>query len=235
LSSILLNVKNIHTYYGSTHVLHGVSLQVKEGESVALMGRNSAGKTTTIRSIISLTPPKEGKIYFKGKDITCLPSHLCARMGISLCPQGRRIFPGLSVIQNLRVPVFSGNRDKNLQRVFKFFPELFEKNKQLAGTLSGGEQQMLAIARALIPNPKLLLLDEPTEGLSPLIVKRIHETLNEIRKMGTTILVASCNLIDIALAEKVYIIEKGKIVFQGTAEELNRSHDIQRKYLGVAL
>jgi len=234
LVKTLLEVDNIHTYYGMAHILNGVSLSVRKGEVVCLMGRNGVGKTTTLRSIMSLTPPKQGKVIFDGKDITGVPAHLCARAGLALCPEGRHVFQGLSVIENLKVPVCRGSRDEMLKLTFRIFPELHERKNQRAGSLSGGEQQMLAIARALMIKPKLLLLDEPMEGLSPLVRNRILNALIEIKEEGVPILFTACTLSDaLRITNRTYIMEKGRIVFEGTYEEVKNSAEIQKKYLGV--
>jgi len=234
LSEILLELKDVHVYYGSAHILQGVSLYIKEGEVVALLGRNGVGKTTTLRSIMSLTPPKKGSVIFRGKDVTKLPPHLHVRLGLSLCPEGRRIFQGLTVMQNLKVPLSGTNRKELLKLVFQIFPELYERKNQYAGSLSGGEQQMLAIARAIMCNPKLLLLDEPMEGLSLLMVRRVLKCLEEIRERGIGILFTSCTPRDaLAISERAYILEKGKIVFEGTKHKLQESSEILQKYLGV--
>lgn len=235
MSNILLEVNDIYTYYGPSCVIRGLSLYVKNKEIVALLGRNGNGKTTTLRSIMSLNPPKRGSIWFDGKNITGLPPHKCARLGLSLCLEGRGIFPGLSVMENLRVPVCSDNQKELLKQVFEIFPELESRKNQRAGSLSGGEQQMLAIARSLMMKPKLLLLDEPMEGLAPMICKRLISKLREINMKGVTILFSSStakHALDIC--DRVYIIEKGKIVAEYSKKEMEeKSSEILQKYLGV--
>ena len=232
----LLEVDDIHSYYGSAHILQGISLSIKKGEAVALLGRNGTGKTTTLKSIMSLIQPREGKILYDGRDLTGLPPYLVARKGLSMVPEGRHIFPALNVIQHLRVPVSSSrvDRDRLLSRVFNIFPELQERKKQNASALSGGEQQMLVIARALMTDPKLLLLDEPMEGLAPKAVARVIESMKIIQKEGVTIFFASADLKRaFEIAKRAYILEKGKVVFHLTEEHLGNSLEIQRKYLGV--
>lgn len=232
----LLEVDDIHSYYGSAHILQGISLSIKKGEAVALLGRNGTGKTTTLKSIMSLIQPREGKILYDGRDITGLPPYLVARKGLSMVPEGRHIFPALNVIQHLRVPVSSSivDRDRLLSRAFNIFPELQERKKQNASALSGGEQQMLVIARALMTDPKLLLLDEPMEGLAPKAVARVIESMKIIQKEGVTIFFASADLKRaFEIAKRAYILEKGKVVFHLTEGHLGNSLEIQRKYLGV--
>jgi branched-chain amino acid transport system ATP-binding protein len=232
----LLEVDDIHSYYGSAHILQGISLSIKKGEAVALLGRNGTGKTTTLKSIMSLIQPREGKILYDGRDITGLPPYLVARKGLSMVPEGRHIFPALNVIQHLRVPVSSSivDRDRLLSRVFNIFPELQERKKQNASALSGGEQQMLVIARDLMTDPKLLLLDEPMEGLAPKAVARVIESMKVIQKEGVTIFFASADLKRaFEIARRAYILEKGKVVFHLTEEHLGNSLEIQQKYLGV--
>ena len=232
----MLNVNEIHTYYGVSYVLQGVSLCVYKGQVVALMGRNGVGKTTTIRSIVGFTPPRQGNIFFKDKEITNLPAYNIAYMGIGLVPQGRRIFGSLSVLENLTV--FGGKgrgNDWTLERLLSLFPPLKLRLKQKGSTLSGGEQQMLAIGRALITNPELILMDEPTEGLSPLFLKQVGTVIQSFKEEGKlSILLVEQNLsIGLKLADYIYIMNKGVIVFEGSSEELLNRPDIQSTYLGV--
>jgi branched-chain amino acid transport system ATP-binding protein len=234
----MLDVKNIHTYYGDSYILQGVSLSVSEGQVVALMGRNGVGKTTTIRSIAGLTPPRMGSIIFKGREISHLPAYSIAHMGMGLVPQGRRIFGSLSVLEHLTV--FSGKdkergKDWTLERVLSLFPPLRNRTKQKGGTLSGGEQQMLAIGRTLVTNPELLLMDEPTEGLSPLFVKEVGRVIQSLKKEGKlSILLVEQNLsIGLKLADYLYVMNKGVIVFEDLSEGLLSRPDIQSTYLGV--
>ncbi|HTG13137.1 MAG TPA: ABC transporter ATP-binding protein, partial [Candidatus Eisenbacteria bacterium] len=207
----MLEVDGIHTYYGESHVLHGVSLRVAPGEAVALLGRNGAGKTTAIRSIVGFTPPRAGRVLFEGQAIERWPAYRIARRGLALVPQGRRIFAPLSVRENLLL----GARSEGwtLERVFELFPRLRERQAQLGGTLSGGEQQMLAIARALLTNGRLLLLDEPSEGLAPLIVREIGTTLQALKAQRIALLLVEQNYhLALRVADRVYVMNKGQIV-----------------------
>ena len=234
----MLKVQNIHTYYGQSHILQGVSLQVEKGEIVLLSGRNGAGKTTTIRSIMGLVPPKSGEIHFLGERITGVPVHLVSQKGISLVPEGRKIIPGLSVFENLKLATLK-NRDKVkvgelFEQIAQIFPRLKERWTQEGTSLSGGEQQMLAIARALISDPVLILIDEPSEGLSPIMVEKIAEVLKEIQKKGTTILLVEQNT-DMALeiSNRCYLMDEGVIKFEGSPEEIKNNEEIQREYLAI--
>lgn len=231
----MLEVREIHTYYGTSHILFGISFDVKEGEAVCLLGRNGAGKTTTFRSIIGLTPPKKGSIKFLGEEIVGKPPYRIAQMGIGYVPDTRRIFPDLTVKQNILV----ARREKpdglwNLERIYILFPKLKELEDHLGTQLSGGEQQMLTVARTLMTNPKLLLLDEPGEGLAPLVVKAMREQLEEIKKSGTTMLICEHNVgLATALSDRAYVMDKGMIRFQGTIEELKKNEEVRKKYLMV--
>jgi len=232
----LLKVDDIHSYYGSAYILQGISLSIREGEAVALLGRNGTGKTTTLKGIMSLVPPRRGKIWYNGEDITGLPSYRVARKGLSMVPEGRHIFPALNVMEHLRVPVPGSDIRRSIlfRRVFDIFPELEEKKSQHASALSGGQQQMLVIGRALMADPKLLFLDEPMEGLAPKAVMRVIESLKIIQAQGITILFASADLQRaFRIAKRAYILEKGKVVFHLTEGHLPDSLEIQRKYLGV--
>jgi len=229
----VLEVDGIHTYYGESHVLHGVSLRVAPGEAVALLGRNGAGKTTAIRSIVGFTPPRAGRVVFEGRAIERWPAYRIARGGLALVPQGRRIFAPLSVRENLLL----GARSEGwtLERVFELFPRLRERQAQLGGTLSGGEQQMLAIARALLTNGRLLLLDEPSEGLAPLIVREIGTTLLALKAQRLSLLLVEQNYhLALRVADRVYVMNKGQIVYQGTPAGLEADEEVKRRYLGVA-
>jgi branched-chain amino acid transport system ATP-binding protein len=229
----VLEVDSIHTYYGESHVLHGVSLRVAPGEAVALLGRNGAGKTTAIRSIVGFTPPRAGRVVFEGQAIERWPAYRIARRGLALVPQGRRIFAPLSVRENLLL----GARSEGwtLERVFELFPRLRERQAQLGGTLSGGEQQMLAIARALLTNGRLLLLDEPSEGLAPLIVREIGTTLQALKAQRLSLLLVEQNYhLALRVADRVYVMNKGQIVYQGTPAGLEADQEVKRRYLGVA-
>jgi len=235
----VLDISDIHTYYGDSYVLQGVSLKVGPGQIVALMGRNGVGKTTTLRSIVGFSPPERGTITFKDVDITKMPSHEIAREGISLVPQGRRIFPSLTVAEHLDVFQRTGDTTSkqawNLDRISELFPALERRMKQKASVLSGGEQQMLAIARALLTNPELLLMDEPSEGLSPLLVQQVVEVIGHLRATAELpILLVEQNLsLALNLADYVYVMKKGAVAFEGPAEDLANAPDIQSTYLGV--
>jgi branched-chain amino acid transport system ATP-binding protein len=229
----MLDVEAIHTYYGDSHVLHGVSLRVAAGEAVALLGRNGAGKTTAIRSIVGFTPPRAGRVVFEGRAIERWPSYRIARSGLALVPQGRRIFAPLSVRENLLL----GARAEGwtLERVFTLFPRLREREQQSGGTLSGGEQQMLAIGRALLTNSRLILLDEPSEGLAPLIVREIGRILLALKAERLSLLLVEQNYhLALRVADRVYVMNKGKIVYEGTPAGLEADEEIKRRYLGVS-
>ncbi len=233
----MLEVDGIHTYYGETHTLHGVSLQIKKGQVIALLGRNGMGKTTTIQSIIGFTPPRQGTIRFKGKDISRLPSYQIARLGIGLIPQGRHIFPSLGVEENLLVAARSSASPNayNLERIYALFPILKQRAKLKGTLLSGGEQQMLAIGRALMTNPDLLLMDEPSEGLAPIVVKEIGEIIQTLKKAGISILLVEQNLaLACATADYAYVINKGAIVREMNPDELICDEEVKSKYLGVS-
>jgi branched-chain amino acid transport system ATP-binding protein len=229
----MLDVEAIHTYYGDSHVLHGVSLRVAPGEAVALLGRNGAGKTTAIRSIVGFTPPRAGRVVFEGRAIERWPSYRIARSGLALVPQGRRIFAPLSVRENLLL----GARPEGwtLERVFALFPRLREREHQSGGTLSGGEQQMLAIGRALLTNSRLILLDEPSEGLAPLIVREIGRILLALKAERQSLLLVEQNYhLALRVADRVYVMNKGQIVYEGTPAGLEADEEVKRRYLGVA-
>lgn len=231
----MLTVNQIHTYYGDSHILQGVSLEVKEGEAVALLGRNGVGKTTTINSIIGFTPPRRGQVILKGVDVTRWPSHQIARQGVGLVPQGRGIFPTLSVKENITLAARNAqNGGWTFDRVLETFPALAGRLKNLGSQLSGGEQQMLAIARALMTNPALLLLDEPSEGLAPLIVAEIGRIVAQIKAQGLSILLVEQNLnLALGVADRVYVMNKGQIVFEGAPAELRAQTEVMHRYLGV--
>jgi len=228
-----LLVEGIHTYYGDSHILHGVSLAVAPGEAVALLGRNGAGKTTMIRSIVGFTPPRAGRIVFDGDAIHGWPTYRIARRGLALVPQGRRIFAPLSVRENLLLGARADGW--TLERVFALFPRLGERQEQAAGTLSGGEQQMLAIGRALLTNARMLLLDEPSEGLAPLIVREIGRIVQGLKGERLSILLVEQNYhLALRVADRVYVMNKGQIVYEGTPAGLERDEEVKRRYLGVA-
>ena len=231
----MLKMKNLSCSYGECQILHDTSLEVKEKELVGLIGRNGVGKTTTLKSIMGLVPPRSGSVHFLDINLCDLPAYTIPRMGIAYMPQGRHLFPKLTVMENLRIPVIKGELDKKiLEEIFVYFPRLKERLKQKAGTLSGGEQQMLAVGRALITKPKLILMDEPMEGLMPLLVKLIADTVKMINQKGTTILLVEQNLKTIKnVCQGIYIMEKGSIVYEGTPAQLECSMDIQERYLSV--
>jgi len=232
----MLELIDIHTYYGKSYILRGVSLEVKEGSVVALLGRNGMGKTTTIRSITGLTPPRRGRIRFKGKDIAGIQSYKIARMGVGLIPQGRRIFPSLSVEENLTMAARGGSKPDawTLDRVYSLFPNLRKRSGNKGNTLSGGEQQMLTIARALMTNSDLLLMDEPSEGLAPVIVQAVGRIISQLKESGFSILLVEQNIhMALGLAEYAYIISKGVIVYHSTAEALRDNEEVKARYLGV--
>jgi len=233
----ILEVEEIHTYYGQSHILFGVSLSIEEGERICLLGRNGAGKTTTLKSIMGLTPPRSGKILFRGEDIARKPTHLISRRGIGFVPEDRRIFPNITVRANLDVaikPSISGGTQWTLDRVYELFPILKERATQRGGLLSGGEQQMLTIARSLMGNPQLLLIDEPMEGLSPLIVQMLGQQIVQLQREGiTTLIVEMYSDFTLDISNRAYIIEKGQIRYQGAAADLKEDKEVKMKYLGV--
>jgi branched-chain amino acid transport system ATP-binding protein len=229
----MLDVKGIHTYYGLSHILFDVSLTVSKGEVVGLLGRNGAGKSTTMRSIMGLTPPKEGSVVFNGEDITGQKPYLLFRKGIGYVPDDRRVFADLIVDDNLDI-VHNRGTDWNKERVYELFPALGEIKTRRAGHLSGGEQQMLTIARALMGGPELLLLDEPTEGLAPLIVRDLEEQILKLRDAGISILLSEQNVRSaLKMIGRAYVIDNGSIRFEGTVSELEANEEVKKKYLMV--
>jgi len=232
---MILEIKEIHTYYGTSHILFGVSMEIEQGEAVCLLGRNGAGKTTTLRSIIGLTAPRSGSIKFKGKEITGTPPYRIAPLGVGFVPDDRRIFTALTVRQNILI----ARREKqgaiwNLDRIYGLFPKLKDLDNHMGTQLSGGEQQMLTIARTLMTNPQLLLLDEPGEGLAPLVIQAMREQLGEIKKLGTTMLICEHNVgLATALSDRAYVMDKGTIRYQGMIEELRKNEEVRKKYLMV--
>jgi branched-chain amino acid transport system ATP-binding protein len=231
----MLEVVDIHTYYGESHILQGVSLKVEQGQVIALLGRNGMGKTTIARSIIGFTPPRRGVVRFKGKEINGLQPYQIARMGLALVPQGRGIFSSLSVKENLTIAARNSNRESawNLERIYALFPILKKRANFYSNQLSGGEQQMLSIARALMTNPDLLLMDEPSEGLAPLIVQEISRVINQL-KGSYSVLLAEQNLsMALGLADYVYVISKGIVVYESTPQQLRNNEEIKGKYLGI--
>ncbi len=233
----ILDVDRINSFYGEAHVLHDVHLKVLEGESVALLGRNGAGKTTTLRSILGLTPARTGKITFKGQDITNLPTNVIAELGVGWVPDNRRIFPTLSVQQNLEIARKKRggkNQEWDLDRVFRHFPMLKELLKHKGETLSGGEQQMLSIARTLMGNPDLILLDEPSEGLGPLIVREVMNIIEELASTNiTTVLVEQNSVLALRICSRVYVLDDGKTAHEGTSEELTANEELKKQLLGI--
>ena len=228
----MLELTDIHTYYGESHVLQGVSLAVRAGEVVAILGRNGAGKTTLIRSVIGFTPPRRGAVHFKGAEITRWPPYRAVERGMGLVPQGRRVFPSLTVVENLAVARRDGGRF-TLARVLELFPRLAERAKSRAGRLSGGEQQMLAIGRALMGRPRLLALDEPSMGLAPMAARRILDVIRDINRAGVTVLLVEQNAQGaLALAHRAYVMESGEITLAGEARLLLADPRVREAYLG---
>jgi len=233
----MLTIDNINVYYGNLHALRGVSLQVGEGEIVSLIGANGAGKTTALRAVSGILAPRSGKILFKGRDIAGLPPHKIARLGVAHVPEGRGVFSNMSVRENLELGAYTRRPgrgvDESMDRVFSLFPRLAERVGQLAGTLSGGEQQMLAIGRALAANPSLMLLDEPSMGLSPLLVEEIFRMITEVNRAGATILLVEQNAsMAFSVSRRAYVLEAGNIVLQGGTEDLQNDPMVQAAYLG---
>jgi branched-chain amino acid transport system ATP-binding protein len=234
---VLLRLDDVHTYYGSIHALKGISAEVREGEIVTLIGANGAGKSTTLRSINGLNHPRNGKITFQGRDITQASAHSIVKMGISQSPEGRKLFPRMSVRENLEMGAFQrsdrANFKEDLDRVYSLFPRLEERKAQKAGTLSGGEQQMCAIGRALMARPKLLMLDEPSMGLAPIFVEKIFEIIREINEQGTTILLVEQNaLMALDAADRGYVMETGTITLADDAKALRQNERVRKAYLG---
>lgn len=231
----MLTVDDLHSHYGESHVLQGVSFRVRAGEIVALLGRNGAGKTTTINSIIGFVPPRRGRITLGEVQVAGLPPHRIAQLGVGLVPQGRGIFPTLSVRENITLAARKASASGwTLERVLSTFPPLAARLKHFGSQLSGGEQQMLSVARALMLNPRLLLLDEPSEGLAPLIVAEIGRVVTSLRADGLAVLLVEQNLsLALGLADRVYVMNKGRMVYAGTAAELRANDEVKRSYLGV--
>jgi len=234
----LLEIENLHSYYGHVHALKGISLDVEEGEIVTLIGANGAGKTTTLRTVSGLLSPREGRVVFDGQVLNGVPAHQIVNMGISQAPEGRKVFTTLTVQENLNMGAYSLGSDReaieeNRRRVFQLFPRLEERKNQVAGTLSGGEQQMLSIGRALMARPRLLMLDEPSLGLAPMLVKAIFQTIEEINQGGVTILLVEQNArAALRLADKGYVLETGRTILSGAAEKLIHDERVRRAYLG---
>ena len=235
--ALLLELDDIHTFYGNIEALKGISLTVDEGEVVTLIGSNGAGKSTTLRSVSGLTPPRTGSIRYRGQEISSMPAQEIVRLGISQSPEGRRCFQRMSVRENLELGAYlrrDSSIDADLTRVFDLFPRLKEREKQKAGTMSGGEQQMLAMGRALMANPTLLLLDEPSMGLAPILVDRIYETVAEINKQGTTILLVEQNAnYALEVSHRGYVLETGSVAIADESAKLRENPDVQKAYLGT--
>jgi branched-chain amino acid transport system ATP-binding protein len=234
---MILEMKDVHTYYGTSHVLFGVSLDVEQGETVCLMGRNGAGKTTTFRSIMGLTPPRSGSILFQGKEIAGVKVHRIARLGVGYVPEDRQIFPNLTVRENLEIGRSSGIPRKegwSVEKVYALFPVLAKYDRKPGGQLSGGEQQMLTIGRTLMGNPDLVLLDEPTEGLAPVVVIALKEMILRLKEMGTTILLSEQNVkFAVKVSDRVFIIDNGAIRYRNDIEGFRNDEAVQKKYLAV--
>lgn len=233
---MILQVDGIHTYYGTSHILFGVSLGMEEGEAVALLGRNGAGKTSTLRSIMGLTPPRKGKVLLMEKDISRTPVHLISRMGVGYVPENRMIFPDLTVLENLMIGEYSKRHGPfGIESAFETFPRLEGMKNRPGGMMSGGEQQMLAVARSLMTNPRILLLDEPLEGLSPMVVQEVGNAITRLREKGSlSILLCEQNIgFALKLCDHVYIIDKGTIKYHGLTEEFKDNQEIQDRYLAV--
>jgi branched-chain amino acid transport system ATP-binding protein len=233
-----LDVQNIHTFYGNIHALQGISLAVRDGEIVTLIGANGAGKSTTLRTISGLLQPREGQVMLDNRRMNGMPPHQIVEQGVVQVPEGRRIFSRMTVLENLEMGAFSrkdrGQVAADLDRVFELFPRLKERARQKGGTLSGGEQQMLAIGRALMARPKILLLDEPSMGLAPILVETIFQTIAEINRQGVTVLLVEQNaLMALQVAHRGYVLETGTIVLEDTAERLRENESVQRAYLGI--
>jgi branched-chain amino acid transport system ATP-binding protein len=234
----VLRIDNLDFSYGDLQVLWGLSLQVNQGEIVTVLGANGAGKSTTLRNVSRLVRPSSGTITFDGKDLCKMESHQVVALGVIQVPEGRRIFPEMTVLENLRMGSFvkatRPDRQRNIERAFSLFPRLAERQKQLGGTLSGGEQQMLAIGRGLMANPRLMLLDEPSLGLSPLFVKNIFEIIQEINRQGTTILLVEQNVFQsLRISHRAYVLETGRVVLSGTGEELLGNEHVKKAFLGA--
>ncbi len=233
----MLSLEEIHTFYDLSHILQGVSLKIDRGEIVTLIGRNGAGKTTTLKSIMNTAEVRSGAIWYEGTNITCMKTHLVAQQGITLIPEDRRVFPNLTVVENLtramcRLP--NGQRKKILEEVRSYFPILREHSEQMGRSLSGGEQQMLTIARGMATKPKLMLIDEPTEGLMPIVVDALAEIICEINKGGMTVLLVEQNLeVALKISHRGYVLDQGRIVFQGGVSEIRGNEEVQRRYLLV--
>jgi len=235
---MLLEVKDLNTFYERSHILQGVSLGIDRGEIVSLLGRNGVGKSTTLKSIIGLVRPRSGEVLFKEQNVAGLAPHIISKLGVGYVPEDRRIFPTLTLRENLIMGIKPGQKSNGngwtIEKVYKYFPALQARDKQKGGHLSGGEQQMLTIARTLMGNPEVLLIDEPTEGLAPKIVETVEQVIQDIHQHGIPILLVEQNMrVALRLAGRIYVISKGKIVFQGTGQELIEADEVRQKYLEV--
>ncbi|HET7849763.1 MAG TPA: ABC transporter ATP-binding protein [Pseudolabrys sp.] len=229
----VLRANDIHSFYGKSHILHGVSLEVNEGEIVAVLGRNGAGKTTTVRSLVGLTPPRQGSVEIFGKDTTRWPAHRIAGLGVGYVPEGRKIFGSLTVLENLKVPQARPGA-WTLERVLELFPRLAERKSQLGRQLSGGEQEMLSIARPLLLNPRIMLLDEPSQGLAPLIVREVMKVVQRMRQEGLSVLLIEQNApLCLSIADRAYILDDGKVVYSGKAADLAKDTELVNKLAGA--
>jgi branched-chain amino acid transport system ATP-binding protein len=232
----MLELTDVHTYYGESHILQGVSLRVEKEKIIALIGRNGVGKTTTLHSVVGFCLPREGKILFEGKNLIGLPSHQIIRFGISLVPQGRRLFPSLTVREHLEISSrrIKGGKGWDCDRIFRLFPALEERQNRMGNMLSGGERQMVAIARALVANPALLLMDEPSEGLAPIVAQEVFRVTQELKKSGLAILVVEQNIrATLEIADYIYVMNKGMVVFQSPPDVLREDREMTSKYLGI--
>jgi branched-chain amino acid transport system ATP-binding protein len=231
--SIILEAREVHAYYGKSHILHGISLELNQGEIVTVLGRNGAGKTTTLRSLMGLTPPRSGTVTTLGRDVTRWPAYAIARLGVGYVPEGRKIFGNLTVQENLAVPAARPG-PWGLDRVFTLFPRLGERRNQLGRQLSGGEQEMLAIARPLLLNPTIMLLDEPSQGLAPLIVQEVMNVVRRMRDEGLSVVLVEQNVpLSLGVADRAYILDDGKVVYSGTAAELAAEPELVQKLAGA--
>jgi len=234
MSEALLSIEKLNTFYGKSHILHNVSLEVGKGELVALLGLNGAGKTTTMRSILGLTRPRSGSIKFDGQEIAGWPAYKVAHLGVGYVPEGRRMFKDLTVLENLQIAETGRKGEWTINRVFQRLPKLQELRFRKAGRLSGGEQEMLAIARALVANPTLMLVDEPSQGLAPLIVEEVYKILEEMKAQGTSILLVEQNaLLALKVADRAYVMDEGRIVYAGVAADLERDRELIRTLMGL--
>lgn len=232
----MLKVEGLNVYYGSIHAIKGVSFEVNQGEIVTMIGANGAGKSTTMNTVAGLLKPKSGSITFEGHDVTTTPANKVVSLGLALCPEGRRVFQQMSVRENLEMGGYTrpaGEIAASLDQVFEQFPRLKERQRQISGTLSGGEQQMLAMGRALMSAPKLMMLDEPSMGLAPILVEQVFDIIQSLHKAGTTILLVEQNAqMALSIADRAYVLENGKVSLSGTGEELAKSEQVQKAYLG---